>query len=419
MASVRAASPTLDGGYRQYMGGYGRPKPKAKPPSLAQLDERNSKLREENAALRRKVTSFDEEDRQSKVGIAQLSGELGSLTLQAERLERLTDDADRDFAASQENLVIEIATLREERDAWLRRMKGFQSAAAETEKELEELDELATDGVQKRRQLQSECLSLQQECEDARVELQETRNLLGQSGSTVERMVRQKLDLEWELQEQVTKQKVLHTVLEQAGYKLADEADEQYRQRESLVAASRQEVDKIRGQAESFRVSAVADHREVELVNYERARLEREAAASVKELQRLERLRQSFEEDTLQEHHQTGVNSEVLQTARRQRESLSHQLGSLEDQSRDNVAMVAEMHGERTKLLLGKAQRQAAKVLAADAPDLDFSDFPTMAAGGAVRNVNAASPLGADLAAAGSLLRVGAAGSPPLAVNYS
>lgn len=233
-----------------------------------------------------------------------------------------------------------------------------------------ELDELATRGVQERRQLQSECLSLQQECEDARVELQETRDILRQTGGTVERMVRQRLDLEWELQDQTTKHKVLRTVLQAAGHELAHEADEAYRQRETLIAASKLEIEKERAHAESFRASAVSDQRELAAVENERHRLERESAVNTKELQRLEGIKRTFEEETLQEHHRQGVNSEVLDTARRRRDDLSEHLEKLRLLSQSNVSKVAEMQGERTKLLLGKAQRQAARVLATDGPDL-------------------------------------------------
>jgi len=365
------------GGY----GGYGRlAKAKPKPPTLAQLEERNNRLREENAALRNRVENFDNEDTRNKVSIAQLSGELGSLQMRAQRLEQKNAEEERAFAAFKEKLEVEISTLREERDAWRRRMKGFAEAAAETETELGELDELASQGVQERRQLQAECLSLQQECEDARVELQETRDILRQTGGTVERMVRQKLDLEWELQEQTTKHKVLRSMLEQAGHALTHEADEAHRQRETLAQASKSEIEKEQAHAESFRSQTISDQQELTAIQSEQKRLERERAVHAKELQRVEILKKTFEEEALQEHHTQGGANEVLQMARRRRDELSQQLRKLETESRDNVNKMAEMQGERTKLLLGKAQQQAAKVLGADVPDMPMLRDPVSAA---------------------------------------
>jgi len=312
-----------------------------------------------------KLGDFEEQHSKLNVCIAQLSGELGSLTGRAQRLEQNTKEKEWKFADMMQELDVELGTLCEERDAWQRRIKGFATAANETDEELADLDELASRGVQERRKLQSECLSLQQECEDARVELQETRDLLAKSGNTVEKMMRQKLDLEWELQEQTSKHKVLRTMLQHAGHELAHEADEAYRQRETLVAASRIEIDRERATAESFRAAAINNQREVTAMTNERVRLEREAAAHEKEMQRLEVLRRQFEEEALQENRREGSTKEVLDTCRKRHADLSEQLLKLEMECRDGVNLVADMHEEQTKHLLGKAQRQAQKVLAA------------------------------------------------------
>jgi len=242
---------------------------------------------------------FSEEASTYNVTVAQLSGQLGSLQKRATGLEQDAEKNDRDFAAEKSQMEVQIGSLRAERDAWQRRLRDFEDAEREAEKELAELDELASKGVEERRQLQAECLSLQQECEDAKLELQETQDLLKHTGYTVERMVRQKLDLEWELQEQTTKHKVLQSVLLQAGHTLAQEAEEATRQRESLLAAGRAEIDKERARSESFRIATVAAQREIDVVHSERARLEREAAAHAKELQRLEQLKRDFEERRL------------------------------------------------------------------------------------------------------------------------
>lgn len=345
--------------------------------------------------MRNKVADIDDQTTKHQVNIAKLSGDLGSHSVRANQLEKLTEEHERSFAASEQELEVEIGALREERDAWQRRMKSFASAAAEAETELGELDELVTRGVQERRQLQAECLSLQQECEDARVELQETRDILRQAGSTVERMVRQKLELEWELQEQTTKHKVLRTVLEQSGHHLAHESEEAHRQRETLIAAGRCEIEKECALAESFRCSAVADQRELTAVNNERVRLEREATVQDKEVQRLEGMRLLFEEETLQEHHLQGVTNEVLESGHRRRDMIAAQLEKLETQGRDHMAQVADVQEERAKLLFANAQRQAVKVLAAETPVLGGAELQANAAGAgtmALTNVSSGTP---------------------------
>jgi hypothetical protein len=386
--------------YARYLGGY-RPKAKAKPPTTHQLEERNKRLKEENALFRRKVDEFESEDRRNQASIGSLSGELGKITMRTRQLIQQADDDDRETAIIKETIEVEVGNLREERAAWQRRIKSFVAASAEAENELAELDELASVGVQERRQLQAECLSLQQECEDARVELQETRDLLRQTGGAVERMVKQKIGLEWELQEQTTKHKVLRTMLVQAGHEVANEAEEAYRQREALVAASHREIEKEAAQAESFRSNAVTDQRELSMVNREQTRFEQEIAVHTKELERIEALRRNFEEEALVEHHSEGATKEVLQQSRKRFNDLKQELDKLESQSRENVAKVADMQGERTKLLLGKAQREATKLLSADVADL-----PTTPAGAGPTSAGATSSgdPSADLQSSGAKL---------------
>jgi len=346
-------------------GGYGRAPSKSKPATLTQLEERNKRLREENAAMVKKVEDFEDQQSRFNVTIAHLSGEAGSLGARAHRLEQQTEEQEWEFADMKAKMEVEIGTICEERDAWQRRVDGFAAAAEETNQELTELDELATRGVKERRQLQSECLSLQQECEDARVELQETRDLLRQSGSTVERMVRQKLDLEWELQDQTTKHKVLRTMLTHAGHELAHEADDASRQREMLVAASRIELDRERATAESYRVAAIANQREVTAMMTERVRLEREATAQRKEIERLEALRKEFEEEVLQEHYREGKTKEIRDRAAQHQKELAQQLQKLELQSHYGNNIVADSQEDQAKTLLSKAQKQAQDMLAA------------------------------------------------------
>lgn len=60
------------------------------------------------------------------------------------------------------------------------------------------------------------------------------------------------------------------------------------------------------------------------------------------------------------------------------RSNLLDQLEQMEKQARDNVSAMAAMEGERTKLLLRNAHRQATKLL-----ELDVSDLPKSPAGSA------------------------------------
>lgn len=313
--------------------------------------------------MRTKVDDFEQQDRTCKVRIASLASQLGNLDQQASQQERQADEQENAFFSRMQELNIAVASLREERAAWQHRIRQFETETVAREKELTDLEEQVTLGVQDRRQMQSECLSLQHECEDARVELQETRDLLRATGNTVERMVRQKLDLEWELQEQSQKHNILRNVLLQEGNKLAHEAEETRRQREEMIASSHKEIEQQRSAAESFRCSAVADQREVAALTSECARLERETATQAAELQRLEGCRRAFEEETSQEHHREGVTREMLERAKAKREEYGRQLAVLEGQAKVDTAEVVDLQEQRAKLLLGRAQRQAARVL--------------------------------------------------------
>jgi len=360
---------------RQKLGPSADRSPTAALTTSADLEVTNAQLREECTALQRRVGSIRDHVgslEAERARVASLSSRLSELVRQQVDADAAWREDEARWAVVRRGLDLETVGLREEGARWRRRNEWLEESASQSEHEVVELEEEVASGVQERRKLQAECISLQQECEDARRELQETHDLLREGGAAVERMVRQKVELEAALQEQQQRHAVLRRVLQQAGHELEGEAGAERRRCEELKRTGRLEIEWQRAEAERYKCTAVAHRNEALALNIERARLEREIPEREAEVAMLAQRAAEVQQGELGERQLERMAKELLSQSRDGRRPLIHQLACVKGQ-KDLAAAEAEavnLQEQQARLLFGQACRQAAEVLGHSSPTL-------------------------------------------------
>eukprot|EP00931_Biecheleriopsis_adriatica_P069198 TRINITY_DN43072_c0_g1_i1.p1 TRINITY_DN43072_c0_g1~~TRINITY_DN43072_c0_g1_i1.p1 ORF type:complete len:437 (-),score=123.07 TRINITY_DN43072_c0_g1_i1:52-1362(-) len=300
----------------------------------------------------------------SKKQILSLEDELAQV--EARRREASAkEDAERALWVQEERPSLEAAVsrLKVHRDAWCKLCAELRKKVNKHEQELRELEEGNERGVLERRRLQGECLSLQQECEDARLELQGVQELLREGNFAVERMARQRLELEWEMEEGVKRQKMLQSVFEFSKHASHAEASREQQRSQEVAHSSYSHLQRHRSEAALHRSAAAGLQQQAVSTQLQCEELEKAVGRAAEEAASIERSVIAADREAEEEQQKEEAARQLLQQAQRQRQALEQHLADLAGKCKGIAAESLHLQEEHARLMLGRARRKAVQAL--------------------------------------------------------
>lgn len=342
-------------------------KDKQKSYQLKKLQEACDKLALELEPLRRQAEAQREQQRQSELRReAAEAREAAAATRLEDLLDGVPNGAGQraaQWAEGYEELGADVAALREETAAWRQHCDRLQTSVAQQEQERRDLEAEGVEGVYERRQLQAECLSLQQEAEDARLALHEARGLERGAGSSLERMAVQKLELERTMYERSQRAAILHGAMRQAGENLRSEAEAERRRQKEAAANCQRQVDILRAEAAGQRRAAAELQRESSVLEAEVAPMEQSFAARDGDVSAFQDQLNKVRAEVAGEQRLEDAARALLLSAHARREQLERRLSELRGEGALVSSQTLALQEEHARLVLRAARCQAAGAL--------------------------------------------------------
>ncbi|CAE8619682.1 unnamed protein product [Polarella glacialis] len=249
--------------------------------------------------------------------------------------------------------------LNKVRHAWRQRLTEQRRRVAAMEHELNELEEDGLRGLKERRRMQGECLSLQQECEDAKVDLQGVQELLTGGSAAVKRMVKQRLDLEWEMETSVQQQAMLHRASQQSMHASVTEADTDKRKVQEATLSAQHLLQRHRVEAERHRGAAASLQHEAAATGRECRELEKAVEAASVEAARAGQSVEDADREAHDDRLREAAAREMLEQSRARRMALERHCAELQGLCQSIAQESLELQDEHARLLMGRARRKA------------------------------------------------------------
>lgn len=329
----------------------------------ARIGTENAEWLEQVKLLQGSISLSEESTAAADARRAMFAGLAGLCEQRAETLTRHEADEELRWETARAKCERETAALREEFTSLQRHTAQLKQAAVHVSQETRDFDEGLTRGVQERRDLQAQCLGLQQECENARVELQGVRDALTESGKTIERMAKRKLEAEWQLQQRAQRGEAVRRMDSEVRRGLCSDAVAERSRRQQLVGVAELEADQHRAAADRHKHVAVEHQREAHTLGRETALLEGEAQELAGEAARLEEEIQDVERDAVEEQRLEAAALKLLRAGHARREALERQLARLHGANDRVAAAGADLQEMHARELFSRAKREAQRVL--------------------------------------------------------
>eukprot|EP00933_Yihiella_yeosuensis_P078554 TRINITY_DN9011_c1_g1_i2.p1 TRINITY_DN9011_c1_g1~~TRINITY_DN9011_c1_g1_i2.p1 ORF type:complete len:444 (-),score=136.08 TRINITY_DN9011_c1_g1_i2:207-1538(-) len=253
--------------------------------------------------------------------------------------------------------------LSKKRDGWQKQCADLRSKVGKQEKELEALDQETLQGMRERQRIQVECLSLQQECEDARVDLQGAQEFLLEGRASVERMAKRRLELEWEMEKGVQKQADFQQLLQRARQAVYDEVGVEKRQLDDKLQYGQEEMDRQAAQAARHKANAAALQREAAAAGQQCHDLEQAVAAAVAEAESIGSKVEEAKSATEVEKQLEAHAREKLEKTKAKRQALQQRLAELKGLQQNIEAESVGLQEQHARLVMGRARRKAIESL--------------------------------------------------------